>query len=225
MIFPSWYDVVARTSFTCENHTWFPHTGFCRTKTFFPFLFSFALICNLCIIPPPLSHAPRFSAGTHWHTCTMPGWRNPILPGPSAVDSVSIQNLMEDGFEEMRGRIGHENPAQGPRAASSFSQRSTAAGGMRCHDPFLTIFIPNVSCSLSLFHLPCVCVCDHFFYINCQGCGPFMLNTFVAFAPMWHHHAAASIYSHCYDILVRFQIFPITVADLPPGVRCHMGIV
>lgn len=100
-----------------------------------------------------------------------------------------------------------------------------SSGGMRCHDPFLTIFIPNVSCSLSLFHLPCVCVCDHFFYINCQGCGPFMLNTFVAFAPMWHHHAAASIYSHCYDILVRFQIFPITVADLPPGVRCHMGIV
>lgn len=101
----------------------------------------------------------------------------------------------------------------------------SSSGGMRCHDPFLTIFIPSVSCSLSLFHLPCVCVCDHFFYINCQGCGPFMLNTFVAFAPMWHHHAAASIYSHCYDILVRFQIFPSTVADLPPGVRCHMGIV
>lgn len=158
MIFTSRYNVVARTSLTCETIHDF-HTVFCRTKTFFPFLFSFALICNLCIIPPPLSHAPRFSAGAHWHTCTMPGWRNPILPGPSALDSVSIQNLMEDGFE-----IGHGNPAQGPRATSSFSQRSAAAGGMRRHDPFLTIFIPSVSCSLSLFHLPCVCVCDHFFF-------------------------------------------------------------
>lgn len=71
-----------------------------------------------------------------------------------------------------------------------------SSGGMRCHDPFLTIFIPNVSCSLSLFHLPCVCVCDHFFYINCQGCGPFMLNTFVAFAPMWHHGPFSNLSHH-----------------------------
>lgn len=44
-----------------------------------------------------------------------------------------------------------------------------SSGGMRCHDPFLTIFIPNVSCSLSLFHLPCVCVCDHFFLHKLPG--------------------------------------------------------
>lgn len=168
MIFTSRYNVVARTSFTCETIHDF-HTVFCRTKTFFPFLFSFALICNLCIIPPPLSHAPRFSAGAHWHTCTMPGWRNPILPGPSALDSVSIQNLMEDGFEKMRGGDRARKSSPGAEGHVLIQSTLSSSGGMRRHDPFLTIFIPSVSCSLSLFHLPCVCVCDHFFLHKLPG--------------------------------------------------------
>lgn len=35
----------------------------------------------------------------------------------------------------------------------------SSSGGMRCHDPFLTIFIPNVSCPLSLSFISHVYVC------------------------------------------------------------------
>ncbi len=114
-----------------------------------------------------LSHT---SAGTHTDT-HMPSRWNPILPGPSSLDSVSIQNVPLRGWRGIAGDVegdrGRGNPAQGPRAASSFSQLMAVAAaeagvGSGSVIPFYH-FYPCVSCSLSLSSLICMLTFSFFF--------------------------------------------------------------
>lgn len=146
-----------------------------------------------------------------WHTLTHMYYARLAKPNSPRSLSTWLSFYPEPDGGWIWGDVGGDRARKSsPGAEGRVLIQSTlsSSGGMRRHDPFLTIFIPSVSCSLSLFHLPCVCVCDHFFYINCQGCGPFMLNTFVAFVPMWHHHTAASIYSQMPVQVDSFTVSP-----------------